>query len=133
LVPRRDHLPIDPVQDLGREQAQVVLDGLQLVAVFLAIGPTGMAQHLANGLVLVGQLMHTIIVGVESQAQHAQHQDLPLLHARAPGVRIGLAIHPHRDDFLQDGEHSRAHLRGGVDVLESAQQLRDVVPGLGVE
>ena len=92
-----------------------------------------MPKHLANGLVLVGQLVHAVVVGVEPQAQHAQHQDLPLLHAWAPGERIGLAVAPHRDDLLQNGEHPRPQVRGGVDVLQSAQQLRDVVAGLGVE
>jgi hypothetical protein len=38
-VPGADHFLVDPLQDLGGEQAQVVLDGLQLVAVLLPTGP----------------------------------------------------------------------------------------------
>jgi len=133
LVPSCDHFAIDPLQQFGAEQAQVVLDRLKLVEVLLAVGPTGMPKHLANGLVLVGQLVQPVVVGVEPQTQYAQHQDLPLLHAWTPSVRIGLAVASHRDDLFEDGEHPRPQLRGGVNVLQSAQQLRNVVAGLGVE
>ena len=132
-MPGTDHFAIDPLQQFGGKQAQVVLDRLKLVEVLLAVGPTGMPKHLAKGLVLVGQLVQPVVVGIEPQAQHAQHQDLPLLHAWAPGARIGLAIASHRDDFFEDGEHPRPQVRGGVNVLQSAQQLRNVVAGLGVE
>ena len=132
-MPGADHFLVDPLQDLGGEQAQVVLDGLQLVAVVFAIGPAAVSQHLADGLVLVGELMDAVVVGVEPQTQDPQHQDLPLLHAGAPGVRIGLAMDPGGDDLREDGEHPRAQRRGGVDVLQPPQQLRDVVARLGVE
>ncbi len=116
-MPGSDHFLIDPVQDLGVEQAQVVLDGLQLIAVCFAIGPPAMPEHLADGLVLVGELVHPVVVGVEPQTQNTQHQDLPLRHAGAPGVRIGLAIDPRGDHLREDGEHPHAQRRGGVDVL----------------
>ena len=116
-MPGSDDFTIDPVQEFAGKQMQVVLDCLKLVEVLLTVGPTGMPKHLANGLVLVGQLVQPVVVGVEPQTQHAQHQDLPLLHAGAPRVRIGFAVAPHRDDFLEDGKYPRPQLRGGVDVL----------------
>jgi hypothetical protein len=76
-----------------------------------------MPKHLANGLVLVGQLVQPVVVGVEPQPQHTQHQNLPLLHAGAPGVRIGLAITPLRDDLFEDGKYPCPQIRGGVNVL----------------
>ena len=132
-VPGADHFLVDPIQDLGGEQAQVVLDGLELVAVLLPLGPVAVAQHLADALVRVGQLMDAVVVGVEPQTQGPQHQDLPLLHAGAPGAGVGLAVDPGGDHLLEDGEHPRAQLRVGVDVLQPPQQLRDVVARLGVE
>ena len=92
-----------------------------------------MTEHLAYGLVLIGQFMDPVIIDVEPQAQRAQHQDLPLLHAGTPGVRIGLAMDALGDDLRQNGEHPLAHLRRGVDVLQAPQQLRDIVPRFGVE
>jgi len=83
--------------------------------------------------VLVGQLVQPAVIGVEPRPQHAQRQDLPLLHAGAPRVRIGLAVAPHRDDLFEDGEHPRPQVRDGVNVLQSAQQLRNVIAGLRVE
>ena len=115
------------------EQAQVVFDRLQRVAVFLAIGPTGMPEHLTNGFVFVGQFMHPVVVGIEPQPDHPQYQDLPLRHAGAPGLGIGLAVDPDGEDLFQNGAHPGAQIRSGVDVLQPAQQLRDVVAGLGVE
>jgi len=89
-MPGTHHLQVDALQYLGREQLQVVLERLQLV--LRRIRPISVAQHLAQSLVLVGQFLDAVVVGVQAQAQHAQHQDSPLLHPRAAHSHIGPAF-----------------------------------------
>ena len=60
---RSHHFLVDPIQHLGGEQAQVVLQRLETVAG--VIGPIAVAEHLADGGVLVGQFLDSIIVGVQ--------------------------------------------------------------------
>src|SRR5512137_319111 len=127
------HRLVDPVQDLRREQAQVFLQGLQLVV--SRIVPVAMAQHLTDAPVLVGQVVDAVVIGIQAQPQHAQHQDVPLRHARPAGVRAGLA-RPVRlvgEDLFEDGEHALAQLWRGVEMLQTPQQLVDVVTGFRVK
>ncbi len=100
------HLAADPIENLRGEQPQVVLERLQLVGAL--VRPVAVAEHLADGVVLVGQLMDAVVVGVEPQAQRPQDQDLPLLHPGAPGIRARLAFHALRDHLFEDGEHRLA-------------------------
>jgi hypothetical protein len=121
------HRLVDAVEQLGREQAHVVLERLQIVG--RVVGPVGMTEHLAQGGVLVGQLENPIVVGIEPQAQHAEHQDRPLRQTGSAGLGARLAVlaAARRAHLGEDREHGFAQLREGVDVLQSAQQLRDVV------
>ena len=132
-MPGADHLPVDPVQQIRCEEAQVVLQGLQRVV--SRVVPVAVAQHRADVPMPVGQVVEAVVIGVQAQPQHAQHQDVPLRHARPADVRAGLA-RPARlvgEDFFEDGEHPFAQARRGVKVLQAPQQLVDVVAGLGVE
>ncbi len=45
----------------------------------------GHPQHLPQERVLVGAVFEPVIVSVQTQAHYAQNQDLPPVHARAPG------------------------------------------------
>ena len=130
-MPSAHHLLVDPIENLRGEQPQVVLDRLQFVSGL--VRPVAVAEHLAQRAVLVGQLMDAVVVGVEPLAQHPQDQDLPLLHPGAPGIRGRLAFHALRDHLFEDGEYRLAQRRGGVDVLQPAQDLRDIVAGFGVQ
>jgi hypothetical protein len=116
---RANHFLIDPIQELGGEQAQVVLERLQVVTALIV--PAAVPEHLADGGVLVGQLVNAVVVGIQPQAQHTQHQDLPLLHPGSPLVGIGLArdpfAHPLGEHLRENGEHPLAQLTGGVEVL----------------
>ena len=128
-----DDLLIDAVEQLGSKEAQVVLERLQLVLSLVA--PVAVTEHLAQRGVLVGQLVNAVVVGVEPEPQHAEHEDAPLLHARAAQAGIGLALasDPIRYDFPEDGEDSLAQRGLGVDVLQSAQDLRNVVTRFRVQ
>ena len=42
-------------------------------------------QHLPQQGVVVGQVFQPIPVGIQAQAHHPQHQDLPQVHAGAAG------------------------------------------------
>jgi hypothetical protein len=122
-----DHHLVDALQDRGGEPAQVVLERLH--GPLGLVAPVAVAEHLAHGAVLVGQLGEAIVVGVQPQAQGAEHQDLPLRHAGAPalGAYDARAVGAHRQDLGEDGEDLLAQYRRGVDVLQPAQQARDVI------
>lgn len=130
---RPHDLLVDPVEDVRGEQPQVVLDRLQLVADVVL--PVANPQHLAQGGVLVGQLVEAVVIGVEAQTQHPEHEDRPLRHAGPPRVRAGLALRPHPfgAHLFEDGEDALAQFGVEVEVLQPAQDLRDIVAGLGVE
>lgn len=132
-MPRPHDFLVDPVEDFRGEQHQVVLEGLQLVVAL--VRPVAVAEHQPKGGVLVGQLLDAVVVGVQPQPQHPEHEDAPLCHAGAPGGRAGLAFRadPLGEHFPQDGKHALAQFGVGVEVLQPPQQLRDVVAGLGVQ
>jgi len=130
-MPRSDHFLVDPVQNIRGEQPEVVLEGLEFVGGF--IGPVTVAEHLAQGAVLVGQLLDPVVVGIEPQSQHAQHQDGPLRHPGTTGIGVGFAAFAFRQDLFEDGEDPLTHHRGGVEVLQAPQQLRDIVAGFRVK
>ena len=81
-----DYQLIDLIQNLRCEKTQVILDRLQVVCRFVL--PISMPEHLPNGVVMVGQFMNSIIIGVEAQAQRAENQDLPLLHPGTPKTAV---------------------------------------------
>lgn len=122
-----DYRLIDFIQQLRREQTKVVLERLQLVLAL--VGPVAVTQELAQRTVLIRQFVDPIEVGIQAQAQHAEHQDSPLLHPRATRIGVGLAF-AHRAirhdpfEYLEDPIPKR---RLRVDVLQSAQDLRNVV------
>ena len=83
---------------------------------------------------LVGQFLDAVIIGVEPQAQHPQHQDLPLRHAGATGVDAdGLARRVQGDDLAEHREHRLADLGLRINVLQATQQARNVVARAGVQ
>ena len=136
LMPGADHFLVDPVEDLGGEQTQIVLERLQRVA--RLVGPIAVPQHLANRRMLIGQFLDAVVVRIQPLTQGAQDQNLPLLHTRAAGVRVNLFLGavfplPCRSDFGEDREDPLADLRGHVDVLQATQDLRDVVAGFRVQ
>ncbi|NEX19682.1 hypothetical protein G3480_05025 [Thiorhodococcus mannitoliphagus] len=91
--------------------------------------PVALTEHLVHRAVLVDQLRDAVVIGIQPQTQHPEHQDLPLRH---PGTS-GLGAHRTRavgalgQHFGEDGEDTRAHRRVGVDELQPAQQPWDVI------
>jgi len=73
-----DHQLINLIDNLRCEKTQVILDRLSFVRRFVL--PASMPEHLPDRVVMVGQLMDAVVIGVETQTQHAKHQNLPLLH-----------------------------------------------------
>ena len=132
-VPGLDHLLIDAIKDLGREQAKVVLERLQLV--FRLVGPVAVTQHLTQRAVLIDQVVDAVVVGIQAQPHDTEHEDPPLLHPRSTRARIGLALAcgALRYDSPQDGEDTLTQIRQRIDVLQPAQQLRNVVPRFRVQ
>ena len=126
---RAHHFLVDPIQDLRSEQTQVVLERLHVVTGLIV--PAAVPEHLADGQVLISQLVNAVVVRIEPQAQDTQHQDLPLLHPGSSllGIRLafGPLAHPIGDHFSENREHPLAQPAGGVDVLQPAQNLWNVV------
>ena len=73
-MPLTNYFLVDPIQNFRGEQPQVVFECLKVVV--LLIRPVTVAEHLANGVVLVGQFLDTVVVGIESQPENAEHEDL---------------------------------------------------------
>jgi hypothetical protein len=64
---------VDPVKEFRGKQAQVVLEGLP------------------QSLVLIGQFVDAVVVGIEAQPQHPEHEDT--VHCIMPGRPVfGLTL-----------------------------------------
>ena len=90
---------VDLIADLGREQGQVVLERLPVVA--LAIIVETVTEHPAKGAVVIGHLLQAVIVPVEIKPQHAQHENAPHLHAGA--TIVGVYANAVRIEGYSDG------------------------------
>jgi hypothetical protein len=124
---------VDAVEAFRGEPAQVVLEGLELELDVRR--PVAHPEPLPQGLVLIGQFVDAVIVGVEAQPQHPEHEDRPLRHAGPPGVRADLALPlgSFGERLFEAGEDALAHVGIEVEVLQSTQNPWDVVAGFGVE
>ena len=118
---------IDLVENSRGEKTQVVLDRLQMIRGF--VSPASMTGHLPKGVVMVGQFMNAVVIGVEPQAQDSENQNLPLLHPGSPKLRVRFLkplllseafACPGRDDLLQNLEYGRTYFRSRVNVLQPA-------------
>ncbi len=87
-MPLVHHHPVDQIEDLRCEFGYVIYYCLQTIALLLIKQPV--PQHLTQGVMLIGQFHHPIIVTVQSQAHNAQHQYRPQTHAGATRIRIDL-------------------------------------------
>ena len=76
---------IDLVQEFRGEQADVVLERLVGVA---EIVKGAMAQHLAQGVVVIDEFVQAVVVAVQIETNHAADQNRPQRHA---GTANGLA------------------------------------------
>ena len=117
-----DHQYVDSVEQFRREQADVVLEGLKVVARLRVIA--AVSEHLAQVVVLAHQFMHPVIVAVEVEPDDAAHQDCPQRHARTPVALADLG----RYLAFEQLEDRVAQRYVGVQVLQSLQYLGNVVP-----
>ena len=89
-----DNELVDLLQKLRGQPAGIVFEGLKVVAHVIK---GAMAQHLAEGVVLVHQFLQAVVVAVQIEPDHATHQNRPQRHA---GASAGLA-HLGRDLTFQ--------------------------------
>src|SRR5258708_3945007 len=83
------------------------------------------AQHLAQEQVVIGQVFHSMPVRAQSQADHAQDEDLPQVHAGASGLLLAaqdVGFQERQDVCFQRGMHP--------DPLETSQDGRQLVAAL---
>ncbi len=111
---------VDLIEQLGREQTNIVFEALQVVEVFVK---GSVAEHLTQGVVLVDEFEQAVVVAVEVQAQNTANQDAPQAHAGASGGFVDAG----QDVLLQQGEDVLAQGLGGVKVLQATQDFGDVV------
>jgi hypothetical protein len=113
---------VDLIEQLRGQQADVVFEGLKVVA---HLREGAMAQHLADGVVLVGQLVQAVKVAVQIQLDDAINQNCPQRHAGASGGRCDLTLQQ-----LKDGSAQR-HV--DIDELQALQYFGDIVAGFIIE
>ena len=58
------HQLIDLLENLRGEEAQVVLDRLQVIPGFVL--PSSVPEHLPEGVVMVGEFLDAVVISVES-------------------------------------------------------------------
>jgi len=125
-VPACHNELVDLIEQLGREQTNVVFEALQAVQVFIK---GAVAEHFTQGVVLVDEFEQTVVVAIEVQANDTANQDAPQGHAGAPGGFVDAG----RYVFFQQGKDVVAQGLGGVDVLQATQNFGDVVTRFEVE
>lgn len=119
-MPSLDNELVDLVQEFRCQQADVVFEGLKVVA---DITECAVAQHLANGVVLVHQFMQAVIVAIQIKSDHATDKNRPQGHA---GASVGLT-HLRCDSLLQQLEYRRTKRNIRVHELQTSQYLGDIV------
>ena len=77
---------VDLLEQFVVQQGNVVPQGLMAEPFVLLAPRCGRhAEHLAHEGIVVGDVFHPIPVGVQPQPHDAQHENLPKIHAGAPG------------------------------------------------
>lgn len=78
--------------------------------------------------------MDTIVICVETQPQHPQHQYFPECHSRTAffGADQGFAIGLYGTHILQDGKYPFPEFRLHINVLKAAQEARNIIPRLEI-
>lgn len=82
---------VDLIQEFRREQADVVLERLEMVGRFVEIS---MPEHLAQGVVMIDQFKQAIVIDVQIQSHHAAHEDRPQRHSRTTVALVDLGRNP---------------------------------------
>ena len=80
-------------------------------------------EHLAQGDVLIDQLLQAVVVDIQVEPEYTADQNRPQGHAGAASVFIDLR----RNLAFQQFKDRRAQREVGVDVLQAAQYLRNIV------
>jgi len=111
---------VDLVQQFWGEQADVVLQCLVVVRGRIELS---MAEHLAQGVVLVDQFVQTVVIDVQVKADDAADEDRPERHAR---TSVSLVDCWRQVGFKQFKE-LRTRARVLVQVLQPTQNLWNVV------
>ena len=111
---------VDLVQQFRGEQADVVLQRLVVVRGRIE---QSMAEHLAQGVVLIDPFVQTVVVDVQVESDDAADEDRPERHARTSGPLVD----GRRQVGFQQFEELRARARILVEVLQPTQNLWNVV------
>lgn len=111
---------VDLVQELRGEQTDVVLECLEVVA---DIVKGTVAQHRAQRVVFIDQLVQAVVVAVQIEANHAADKNRPERHA---GASVGLAD-LRCDPTFQQPEDQGAQRNIRIDELQASQDLGDVI------
>jgi hypothetical protein len=90
-MPGLNDQQVDLFKHLRGEQTDIVLEGLEVVA---DIVKGAVAQHRAQGEVLIDQFVQAVVVAVQIEAKHAADQNLPERHAGASDELADLRCDP---------------------------------------
>ena len=125
-MPGGDDDLVDLVQQFGGKQHDVVFERLKRVRLFVTLA---MTEHLAKGAVLIDEFLQAVVVDIQIEPDDTADQNRPEGHAGTTVVFVDLGC----DLAGQQCKHGGAQRGVGVEVLQTAQNLRDVVAGAGIE
>jgi hypothetical protein len=91
-----------------------------MVVAFVERAVTG---HRPDIDMLVGQLLQTVVVNIQLKAQHTKDKNRPQAHATATSALVNIWCNPR----LKQLEYCRAHRHLHVQVLQSFQNLGDII------
>lgn len=112
---------VDFCQELLVDQANIVADGAVVKCQGGAEG--GQPHDFAHETVEVGDVLHAVIIAVESEADHAQHQNMPKIHPRAPGAGGFGAL----EFVFEQLENGFVQPRRAEDPLEAGEDGREFI------
>mgnify|MGYP007026204959 CR=1 FL=1 len=103
--------------------ADVVADGLVMEPLlFEKIGKAHDGPHQA---VIVRDMLQAVVVAIQGQAHHSEHQDVPEIHPGASGLLL-IAD----DSLFEQRENLLINFRGSEDPLQAGQHGREFVAAL---
>src|SRR5664280_2219533 len=127
LVPLGDDCVVHAFEGFGPEERDVVADRPPVERGLLV--PVADAHHLAQGAVLLSEVLKSVVVEVAAQAHGCQHEDRPVVHPSPPAFAIGVAI----DVPSHRPENLLSQLGLSIDVLEGRENRNDLVTAAEVQ
>lgn len=97
------------------DMADVLTDSAVVKGRLVGHGELRQAHDLAHEAVVVGDVLDAVVITIQAEAHHAQHQNVPQIHARPAGVPLLVSDH----FLLKQFKDGLIDLRCAKDPLET--------------